>query len=230
MRFLKQFKELTKFEIILWIVSIAVVVGSFFAFGSTDYLTLASSVIGVTALIFLAKGMVIGQILVIIFATLYGIVSFFFAYYGEVITYLCMTAPTAFVSLISWIRHPYKETSQVEVAPKIKPSSWAILSISTVAVTVAFYFILGALGNANLTVSTLSVATSFFASMLMVYRSPYYAVAYAANDVVLIVLWIMASLTDISYVPMVACFFMFFFNDIYGFINWQKMKREQKTA
>ena len=108
--------------------------------------------------------------------------------------------------------------------------SWTILLGMTVAVTIAFYFILGALGNANLVVSTVSVTTSFLASMLMVYRSPYYAVAYAANDIVLIVLWIMASLSDISYVPMVACFTMFFFNDIYGFINWRKMKREQQYS
>ena len=230
MRFFKQFKELTKFELFLWLVSVAVVVGSFFAFGSKDYLTLASSLIGVTALIFLAKGMVIGQVLVIIFAIFYGIVSFFFAYYGEMITYIGMTAPTALVALIAWIRHPYKDSSQVEVAPRVRKREWVIISVLTVVVTVAFYFILKALGTANLEVSTVSVATSFFASMLMVYRSPYYAVAYAANDIVLIVLWTLAAMEDISYVPMVACFAMFFFNDIYGFINWQKMKREQKTA
>ena len=230
MRFFKQFKELTKFELFLWLVSVAVVVGSFFAFGSKDYLTLASSLIGVTALIFLAKGMVIGQVLVIIFAIFYGTVSFFFAYYGEMITYLGMTAPTALVALVAWIRHPYKDSSQVEVAPRVRKREWVIISVLTVVVTVAFYFILKALGTANLEVSTVSVATSFFASMLMVYRSPYYAVAYAANDIVLIALWTLAAMEDISYVPMVACFAMFFFNDIYGFINWQKMKREQKTA
>lgn len=230
MRFFRQFKELTKFEIILWLVSVAVVAGSFFLFQSKDYLTLISSLIGVTALIFLAKGMVIGQVLVIIFAVFYGIISFFFSYYGEVITYLCMSAPTAFISLVSWIKHPYKDSHQVEVAKKLTARSLIVLIGMTVAVTVAFYFILGALGNANLIVSTVSVTTSFLASMLMVYRSPYYAVAYAANDIVLIVLWVMASMEDISYVPMVACFVMFFFNDIYGFINWRKMKREQKTA
>ena len=230
MRFFKQFKELTKFELFLWLVSVSVVVGSFFLFGSRDYMTLSSSLIGVTALIFLSKGMVIGQVLVIIFAIFYGIVSFFFAYYGEMITYIGMTAPTALVALIAWIRHPYKDSSQVEVAPRVRKREWVIISVLTVVVTVAFYFILKALGTANLEVSTVSVATSFFASMLMVYRSPYYAVAYAANDIVLIVLWTLAAMEDISYVPMVACFAMFFFNDIYGFINWQKMKREQKTA
>ena len=230
MRFLKQFRELTRFELCLWLASICVVLVSFFAFGSTDYLTLTSSLVGVTALIFLAKGMIMGQILVIIFAALYGAVSFFFSYYGEVITYLGMTAPSALAALIAWIKHPYKDSSRVEVAPKVRKREWAIISVLTVAVTVAFYFLLKALGTANLEVSTASIATSFFASMLMVYRSPYYAVAYAVNDIVLIVLWLLASLEDASCVPMVACFAMFFFNDIYGFINWQRMKREQKNA
>ena len=229
MRFLKQFKELTKFEIILWLVSVAVVAGSFFAFQSKDYLALISSLIGVTALIFLAKGMAIGQVLVLIFALLYGIISFFFGYYGEVVTYVGMSAPTAIIALVAWIRHPYKESSQVEIA-HMTAKRWVLLGFFTIAVTVEFYFILGALGNANLIVSTLSVATSFFASMLMAFRSPYYAVAYAANDIVLIVLWVLASFENVSYVPMVACFFAFLFNDIYGFVNWQKMKREQRIS
>ena len=120
---MKAFKELTKFELTLWILSLTVVTGSFFAFGSRDYLTLISSLIGVTALIFLAKGMVIGQVLVIIFSVFYGIVSYFFAYYGEMITYLGMSAPTALLSLIAWIKHPYKNTKQVEIAKKMKPRS-----------------------------------------------------------------------------------------------------------
>ncbi len=226
---MKIFKELTKFEWILWTVSLAVVTGSFFAFGSQDYLTLISSLIGVTALIFLAKGMVIGQVLIIVFSVFYGIVSYFFAYYGEMITYLGMTAPTAFVSLVAWIRHPYKKTKQVEIA-KMKPRSVVILWATAAVATVVFYFILRALENANLIISTLSVTTSVLASLLMVYRSPYYAVAYAANDLVLIVLWLLASLESISYIPMVACFAMFFVNDLYGFINWQRMKRKQKSA
>ena len=227
MGFFRQFKELTKFELCLWLGSAAVVIASFILFQSSDVLTLISSLFGITALIFLAKGMIIGQILVIIFAALYGIISFFFGYYGEMITYLCMTAPTALAALISWIRHPYKQTHQVEVARRLTWKSLALMVLSASAVTVAFYFILGALGTENLEVSTMSVATSWFASMLMVFRSPYYAVGYAVNDIVLIVMWIMASLESVSYVPMVACFFTFFFNDLYGFVSWQKMKKSQ---
>lgn len=58
-------------------------------------------------------------------------------------------------------------------------------------------------------------------------RSEYFAVAYAANDIVLIWLWIFASQEDLSYLSVVACFAAFLINDIYGYISWlQKYLRE----
>ena len=109
------FRSLTKFELCLWIISMIVVIGSFLLSGSSDILTIIASLIGVTALIFVAKGYVLGQILTVIFAVFYGIISFYFKYYGEMITYLCMTTPIAVFSIITWIKHPFQESSEVEV-------------------------------------------------------------------------------------------------------------------
>lgn len=219
--------KLEKHEIIIWLFSVAAVVASFFLNTERDVMNLVSSLVGVTALIYVAKGFVVGQVLCIIFAVLYGIVSYRFSYYGEMITYLCMSAPTAFFSLIEWIRHPYEKSAEVEVATPSKKKI-AVMCVVTTAVTVAFWFILRALGNANLLVSTFSVATSFLASYLTVLRSPYYALAYAANDVVLIILWTLAAFSDISYLPMIVCFAAFLVNDMYGFINWKRMQKRQK--
>ena len=58
-------------------------------------------------------------------------------------------------------------------------------------------------------------------------RNPWYAVAYACNDIILIVLWVLASLEDISYLSVVVCFIAFLANDIYGFINWRSMEKRQ---
>ena len=66
-----------------------------------------------------------------------------------------------------------------------------------------------------------------FAVYLTFRRSPYFALAYAANDIVLIVLWILASISDIRYVSVVVCFVAFLFNDVYSFIRWQRMKKRQ---
>ena len=109
------FKELTKFELGLWLSSVLIVGVSFLLLPNKDYLTLVASLIGVTALIFVAKGYVIGQVICVVFAAFYGIISFHFRYYGEVITYLCMTTPMAIMAVVSWLKHPYKGTKVVEV-------------------------------------------------------------------------------------------------------------------
>lgn len=177
-------------------------------------------------MIFVAKGYVFGQALCLIFSVFYGIVSFFFGYYGEMITYLGLSAPAALASVISWLRHPYKGTKEVEVSIVTK-KQWAFGAVLTVVTTIAFYYILLALGTKNLGFSTLSVTTSIAASYLTFLRSPYYAIGYSLNDIVLIVLWVLASIEDVSYVPMIVCFIMFLFNDLYGFYNWRRIRRKQ---
>lgn len=227
MKIKNPFSGLTKFELALWLTSVISITVSFVLSGTADFLTVISSLIGVTALIFIAKGYVIGQILLIVFSVFYGVVSFFFSYYGEMITYLGMSAPAAAAAVVSWLKHPYKDTKEVEIS-RLTKKQLIIGMLSTVAVTAVFYFILGALNNANLIVSTFSVTTSFFAAYLTYYRSPYYALAYASNDLVLIILWVMAAIESISYLPMVICFIMFFVNDIYGFISWKRMQKRQQ--
>lgn len=226
MKILSSVRLLNRHERILWIVSVIVVTLSFLLVPERDYLTLAASLIGVTALIFVAKGLVIGQVLTVIFAVFYGIISFYFRYYGEMITYLCMSSPMAILAVISWYRHPYRDSAEVEVS-RVTGRQIVWMWTMAILVTVGFWFILKALGNANLLFSTLSVTTSFVASWLTYLRSPYYALAYAANDVVLIVLWILAAMADVSYLPMIVCFAMFLLNDLYGFVNWRSMRKRQ---
>ncbi len=226
-------KKLTSYfskgELILWGVSIASILISFFLFDRMNYLTLIASVIGATSLIFSAKGNPFGQLLMVIFSLLYGIISYSFSYFGEMITYLGMTAPMALFSLISWLKNPYKgNRTEVEVG-KLSKKEILFMFLLTAGVTAAFYFILAYLNTANMFWSTLSVTTSFLAVYLTFRRSPYYAVAYAANDIVLIILWVMATREDVSYLSVVICFVMFLFNDLYGFVSWLKMEKRQKN-
>ena len=109
-------KYFTKGELCLWGGSVLTVLTAFFLFHGGNYLNLTASLIGVTSLIFAAKGSPAAQFMMIIFSILYGVISWHSAYYGEMITYLGMTMPMAVVSLISWLRHPYQgDKSQVEI-------------------------------------------------------------------------------------------------------------------
>lgn len=219
--------SLSKFEAILWLASTVTVIIAFFLGSERDGFVLAATLVGAAALIFTAKGNVIGQILWIAFAGLYTIVSLKQAYYGEVITYVFMTGGIAVLSTIEWIRHPYSRGTVRVGHPSRR--ALALVGALTVAVTVMLYFVLRALGTASLLFSTVSVATSFAASSLTLLRSPLYAVAYTLNDVVLIILWSIAALSDPSAIPMIISFVVFLVNDIYGFISWLKLERKQRT-
>lgn len=138
-------RELSKNEWGLWSVSLCIVTVSNFAAGNPDFLTLAATWIGITSLIFAAKGNVWAQLLMIVF-------------------------------------------------------------------------------------STISVMTSFLAAALTMLRSSYYALGYAANDMVLIILWSLAAAQDSVYLPVVINFFIFFLNDMYGFISWKKREHKKRRT
>ena len=220
----------SKLEIALWISSVLLILISFLVFDRVNYLTLAASLIGVTSLIFNAKGNPIGQALMIIFSLFYGIISYTFSYYGEMITYLGMTMPMAAFALMAWLRNPFKGNKAEVAVNSIGKAEQRFMWVATAAVTVLFYFILEYFNTANIIPSTVSVTTSFLAVYLTFRRSPYFALAYAANDIVLILLWVMASIADVRYISVVVCFVAFLFNDIYGFISWQRIKARQTGA
>lgn len=219
----------TKAELILWTSSTAVILATFFFFSNDGYFSLIASLIGITSLIFCAKGNPVGQVMMIVFATFYGGISFGFAYYGEMITYLGMTLPMAVISLVSWLKNPYKGNRAEVRVNRIKPAEVIFMLLLTTAVTVIFYFVLKFTNTANLIPSTLSVTTSFIAAYLTFRRSAFFALAYAINDIVLIVMWILAAVEDISYLSVVICFSVFLVNDLYGFYNWRRMEKKQNT-
>ncbi len=220
----------SKIDIILWGSSVLLISGSFCIFDRENYLTLFASVIGVTSLIFNAKGNPFGQLLMVCFSLLYGIISFSFAYYGEMVTYLGMTMPMAVFALISWLRNPYKENKAEVKVNAISKKETLFMWIGAVAITALFYFVLEYFHTANIIPSTISVTTSFVAVYLTFRRSPLFALAYASNDIVLIILWVMASVYNIRYISVVVCFIAFLINDIYGYISWQKMKIRQSQS
>lgn len=223
------FGQLTRFDWLLYLGSLLAITLVFFIYVQKDFLTLVTSLIGVTALIFVAKGDLLGQALTVIFALFYALVSYELAYYSEMITYLGMTAPIAFLATISWLKHPSKEGNNEVAIAQVTSKAWMILIILTVFITFIFYFILQILSTPYLPIATISIATSFIASGLTYLRSPYYGIAYAANDLVLISLWLLASIQAPHFIPMVLCFIVFFINDCYGFFIWKKRQQSQNA-
>ena len=217
------------FEWCLYLISLLVIIVCFIVFKNDNYFYLAGSIIGVTALIFLSKGHVLGQIITVVFSVFYGVVSLSFKYYGEMITYVFMTMPIAIISIITWLKHPSKQTKNEVEVNELKWKEYIFLAILSLTVTFVFYFVLKVFNTNNLIISTVSILTSFVAAYLSMRRSRYYAIAYACNDIVLIILWILASIEQINYFSMVICFVAFLASDIYAFINWGRLQKKQNS-
>lgn len=215
------FKNLTKKEWLLWICSLVITAISNIISGEISLLALITAWIGVTSLIFAAKGNVWSKILMIVFSILYGIISYEYRYWGEMVTYLGMTLPMAVWSTITWIRNPSESGTEVAIQRLTKKHAAGIVFFGS-AVTAVFYFILSAIDTPNLALSTISIATSFLAAALTMLRSSYYALGYAANDIILIILWGLAAAENPVYFTVEVNFVIFFLNDMYGFISWKK--------
>lgn len=222
----KAISSLGILDITVWCLSVTLVIVSYFLSAEPNILNTITSLVGVSALIFVAKGQVLGQILLAAFALLYGTVSVFQSYYGETAICLFLSLPLAAFAIITWYKNPYDESGEVKIS-RVGVKEWMALIPLTLCVTVAFYFILSALGTASPVWSTVSVATSFLAAGLTVLRSPFFALGYVANDVILIILWTIAALGDPACISMVVCFFAFLINDSYSFICWYRRKTKQ---
>lgn len=219
----------TRLEKILWSASsLTIIISSYLLNGNV--LSLLVSLIGVTSLIFLAKGNPIGQFLMVIFSLIYGYISYTFSYYGEMLTYLGMTMPMSVAALYAWLKHPYQGNLSEVTISSLKYKDYIYLLFLTIIITLGFHYVLKYFNTNNLVFSTISISTSFIAVYFTYKRSPLYALGYALNDIVLILMWILASFEDKSYISMVICFICFFFNDIYGFISWRKIYNRQQSS
>lgn len=220
------FKNFKKRDWIIWICSLVLVAGANIVSPQFNVLILIAALLGVTSLIFAAKGNVWSQILMVVFSILYGIISFQYRYWGEMITYLGMTMPMAIWSAVVWFKNPSKQKGVVEIGV-MNRKRWLLLLALTIVVTTGFFFVLALLKTPNIVFSTLSITTSFLAAALTILRSPYFALFYAGNDVVLIVLWILATRENAMYFPVIINFAIFLVNDVYGFISWHKRKSDE---
>jgi nicotinamide mononucleotide transporter PnuC len=215
------------FEIGLLSVSVVAIIGCFVFSVDKNYLSLASSILGVVTVVFTSKGLLLAPVLSVVYSVIYTIISVSQRYYGEAIIYMLIMIPMQVVTIIGWFKNKKQDSDIVEVG-KVSKKEYLILGGVTVALTFAFYFLLKWLNTAELVVSTISLITSALATYLVFRRCSYYALFYVLNDIILIVLWTIAmSREGVAFLPVVVSFYVFFINDVYGFIRWKKQEREQ---
>ena len=225
---MKLLKDWSNFEKILLFGSIIIVSIVGIAFKS-DVLTVSCSIVGIITALLLAKGKNLGQVFGLLITILYSIVSYKNKYYGEVLIYALLMLPMYVIGIFTWINHKSEKTDSVEIN-SIKKKEWIIVSVISIGVFIGIYYLLKAFNTNELIVSTLSVLASLFAVYLQIRRSKYSFGFYLINDIILMFLWGIPVLHG-SYilVPMLLNPTINFINDTYGFYNWKKTEKIQRS-
>lgn len=173
-----------------------------------------------------AKGKSFAHIIGLPATLCYAYVAYSVAYYGEVVITFCVMLPLIFISLFAWLKN--KTTDAHVVVSRPNKTEMSVAASSQILMGFAYYFVLQAFGTEFLLVSTFSIMTNVFATYLTMRRNQYSFLAYIINDIVLIVLWGYQVFGDsLGYIPMLLMPVMLLVNDVYGTLNWSKLRKSQ---
>ncbi|MDE5654208.1 MAG: nicotinamide riboside transporter PnuC [Clostridia bacterium] len=213
-------------ELILYIAGLALITVMSICFNAS-WISAVTGILGLSCVMFAAKGKVIGIFFTWGMIIFYSILSFQNKYYGEVFINLCMMFPMTIIQLISWLKHLGKD--YVVKVNSITKKEIIIVSVVAVISFAVFYFVLRAIHTSQLIFSTISIVTSILATYFQSRRSKYGFLSFLFNDAVLCVLWFFATLDDIKNIAMLIAVALYVVCDIYGFISWGVLqKRQQK--
>lgn len=228
----KILKNWNWFEIIFLIVSYIALTLCFVLGTEKNTFSFIVSLVGVSSVMLVAKGLTIAPIVSIIYNILYATLSVTQKYYGETIIYTVIMIPLSIISLVSWVKNKNGGKGEQVQVNKISKKEYLILSLVIVALTIGFYFLLKALHTNELIVSTISLVAPVISAYLMLRRSSYYAICFIVSNVVLIVLWGLSIKTaGAGFLPTICSFVIFTVLDVYGLIHWkQEEKRQNKET
>lgn len=193
---------------------------------------ICNSLIGIVAVFFVSKGLIVGQILGIVQGIVYCILSAQNRYFGEVIVCACVTIPLYLIAIFTWIKNR-QDANVVQVNKRnFGLLEWVITLAVMSVVGVGVYFLLKSSNTANLVLSTFSVVFTMTAGYLLVRRCEYSFVFYMISNMICIGLWtsLIVSTGDMSLLPTALCYCIFLILNIFGIMNWAKLKKTQKSA
>lgn len=223
----KYFEDWNLFEKTFLICGLLTSILSAIIFKGTLIDTLYTSLYLITALL-MSKGKVECYFVGFVSVFFYGIISYNQGYYGELLITAFLTFPIMIIGIVSWLRHQDKEDDTVIIS-SLSKKEIAIALLSQILLFWIYYFILKAFNTDLLVISTLSIVTSVLASYFEARRSELSLFCYIANDLVIIVLWLIPIINGkTELISVLVGPILLLINDIYGSWNWKRLKKQQK--
>lgn len=229
---MKIWREWTNFEK-LWLLSFTLVnIYLFFAWDDT-ILGLITSITGMLCVVLVAKGKVSNFYFGMIQTGTYAFISYGYGLYGEVMLNGLFYFPLQFVGIYLWNRNRTTTTikgEDIEISTLSK-KGWFVTLASFVVIFILYAFLLKKIGGNVVWIDSATTTLSVIAQLLMLKRYTEQWLFWIAVNVFSIILWVKALLlqggNDVSMLVMWSAFLI---NSIYGYYNWSKLHKKQRSV
>ena len=225
------FKSFTTFDIVFLAVAYPVLITVSILCGS-DALTIIYTLIAVSGVFLLSKGIFFAPIVLTVAYTLYAILSYQNGLYGETIIYCALLIPLQIATIVLWFTKKKKESDKFVIARVSWRHLMAVLSAGLI-LGVGAYFLLQAFNTKYLILSTLILVVCTLSNYFTLIKSEYGFIGFILNNLLFCLLWILpliqGEINGISILPMVGSGILFTVNNIRGVIQWINMKKQQKA-
>lgn len=228
----KFFADWTKFEKGLMIVATALMIVLSFIWKDTPIGTL-SAVTGVISVVLCAKGRVSNYVFGMVYVTAYAYVAFQNKLYGEVMMNLLYYVPMNVIGFITWTELAKKKaesaqtgdvSKDVETRHMSSKQRWMTFVIAVVVI-LAYWQLLKFMGGNLALIDSCSTIVSIIAMYLQVMRYTESWIMWIFTNLISIVLWLTAMLTqDSNNITMLLMWSAYLVNSTYGYINWKKLE------
>lgn len=219
----------------IWIsVFTVITVYLFFAFEDT-LLGLISSIAGMLCVVLVAKGKVSNYLFGIVQTVTYGYIAFGYGLYGEAMLNWLFYFPTQFIGIWMWMNHFKKkedsEQGENVYVKRLTRKGWFLVAGTFFAGALVYAELLTLLSAQQVRIDSMAVVLSVIAQILMVQRYAEQWVIWILVNILTITLWVITLVqTGGNDWNMVIMWTAFLVNSIYGYVNWVKLSKVQKSA
>jgi len=179
-----------------------------------------------------ANGNKFGMLVVIISSLLYVVNCFFYKIYGEIFVNVFLYIPIYIFSFVSFYKNTNKENKKDEFleVKKLGVLKLLLCVLILLAGTAVLWLILKVINSAFPLVNAVSIVAFLIAMVIRLLRYIEFWWFDTLGNIFNVVLWVLASVSDISSLPFVLSSVSSMFNAIYGYIIWKKLYRKSQAS
>lgn len=179
-----------------------------------------------------ANGNKFGMIISMISSVLYCINCFIFKVYGEVLINLFVYWPIYVFSFISFKKNTNSENKKDEFleVKKLNILELVLCFVALFAGSIALYYFFIYIGSAFALINAVSILAFIIGMIIRMLRYIEFWFFDFLGNIFNVVLWVLASTSDLSSIPFVLSTISCILNGIYGYIIWKKLYHKSQVS